>query len=350
MLLSLLAVAAAFLSASCAGSPRPQAPETKASNVRLLLETYPPASPFPNSNFLEVGGNRLHYLTWLPSEGVKTKGKVLLVHGFAASVYCWRFLGPALAGLGYQTVAVDHPPFGWSEPSAAELAGKGSGSPESRARLLWSFLDALDASAPAGERGPWVLVGHSLGGRIAAWMASRRPEMTKALVLLAPAVAGEMGPPGLGGTKLVQGWLKGNLQAVIHDESLVRSALAKAYGRKPSDEELAGYWAPLLREGAIPALSAWAREGVEKDLPDFAGLRVRTLVLWGTKDGIVRSAGRDVVLSIPGSLLVSIADGSHCLMETQFAETREAIDGFLEPLACDPQEGGGPAGESAYRP
>lgn len=325
------------------------APRTPAAPLASLLASYSAEHPFPNSSFMEVSGTKLHFLRWEPPAGTVARGRILLVHGFAASVYCWRFLGPALADEGFEVLAVDHPPFGWSSPSPQELSGGEAGSPEHRAGLLWSFLDAVASSVPDGERRPWILIGHSLGGRITAWMASKRPGMTEALILLAPAVAGEMGPPGLGGTNLVQKWLSGNLRVLIHDESLVRSALAKAYGRKPTDEELAGYWAPFLREGAVPALAVWAREGVEKALPDFGAIRARTLVLWGTKDRVVLPAGKDIVRSIPASLFVSIADGSHCLMETQFAETWRAIEAFLAGISGGSGEGGA-ARQPGFRP
>lgn len=109
-----------------------------------LLAAYPAERPFPDSSFLEVEGSRLHYLSWEPAPGSETRGRILLVHGFAASVYCWRFLGPALAELGYEVLAVDYPPFGWSTLSAAELGGSEAGTPRRRAALLWAFLDRIN--------------------------------------------------------------------------------------------------------------------------------------------------------------------------------------------------------------
>lgn len=328
--LSLLVVAAAVLSVSCAGSPRPRAAGTLSPGVELLLQSYPEAAPFPNSSFLEVEGNRLHYLSWLPPEGTATKGRVLLVHGFAASVYCWRFLGPALAGLGYLTVAVDCPPFGWSEPSVAELSGDGSGTPESRASLLWSFLDAMDALPGTGRASEaWILVGHSLGGRIAAWMASMRPDSTSALVLFAPAIFMDIGSQGLAASPSVQGWLSRNLGGLLESEDRIRSSLSRAYGRRPDDGEVAGYWAPFRRPGSLPALLAWSNMASEKRRPPLGTIRAPALVVWGSADAIVAPAGARLAAALPGAVHVEIKGGGHCVMETRFDEAWKAVSGFL---------------------
>ncbi len=165
-----LALCGVFLSmaASCATKPT-TAPEARGA----LPSSWSMTKPWPDSAFLEIEGYRLHYRI-LPAStspagetglsAAPVKGKVLLVHGFGASVFTWRYLGPAIQAEGYQVVEVDYPPFGWStgtELLSSGLKGDSSGSPAARADLLWAFLDAIPA---VKAEGGWIIVGHSLGG------------------------------------------------------------------------------------------------------------------------------------------------------------------------------------------
>jgi len=343
----LLPLAAALGLLSCAGAVPGRRDAVRLPSAAALAAAYDPLHPYPNSSFLEVEGNRLHFLTWRPAPGSEARGKALLLHGFAASVYCWRFLAPALAELGFLVVAVDCPPFGWSEPSRAELEGRVPGNPESHAALIWSFLDALDAAAategtalpalpalPAGGASPdkgWLLVGHSLGGRMAAWMAASRPRDVSRLVLIAPAVFGRIGAPALAASPLFQGLLPRELDALLHDESAIRSALGRVYGRKPDAGELAGYWAPLLRAGGLPAFVAWSTTASEARSPPLAAIDVPTLVLWGSADSIVKPEAARLAASLPDAIAVTIAGAGHCVMETRFGEAWMALQRFLGP-------------------
>jgi pimeloyl-ACP methyl ester carboxylesterase len=70
---------------------------------------------------------------------------------------------------GVGSVAFDLPGFGSSPPPEAAV-----GAPWYADRVI----EALE-----GARGPFVLVGHSFGGRVAVVAAARRPELVKGLVL-----------------------------------------------------------------------------------------------------------------------------------------------------------------------
>jgi pimeloyl-ACP methyl ester carboxylesterase len=104
---------------------------------------------------------------------------VLLVHGFGASAYQWRLTLPALAAAGYHAIAPDLPGHGFS----ALTFDTGSYSRAAYARRMWQLLDGLGvASAP--------VIGHSMGGAIAAEMAWQHPERVACLALLSPAGLG----------------------------------------------------------------------------------------------------------------------------------------------------------------
>ena len=321
-------VAVGLLLISC--SPPTRAPE---GGAEAAVREYPPDRPYPGSDFIPVDGYRIHLLRWMPAADVSVRGRVLLVHGFGASVYGWRLLGPALAERGYLTVAADYPPFGYSTPSEAEREGTVAGTPGNRARLLWDLVDSEDDRLGATGSDGWILIGHSLGGRIAAWMAGTRPSRTAGLVLIAPAILGDVSGPMAG--PILQGWLRANLDPTLKDGARIRSILAQAYGRNPTDEETRGYWAPLLRPHEAESLLAWSRHAAEPVGPPLSAIVTPTLILWGTADRVVKPEGARLAGQIRASRFVDIPGGSHCLMETQFDPTWAAVSEFLDRLQAE---------------
>ncbi len=105
---------------------------------------------------------------------------IALIHGLGDDAYTWsRLLSQARAPLGpwksnVRLVAVHLPETEGSGPSANGRYG-----PRDLADALKTAL------APVCRR--WVVVGNSLGGWIALWMALDWPEGVERLVLLAPA-------------------------------------------------------------------------------------------------------------------------------------------------------------------
>lgn len=123
-------------------------------------------------------GVSLYYRTL--GEGERT---VVLVHGWWLSGVLWDDVAPRLARVGVRVVVPD-------------LRGAGSSDKPERgygvdrhARDLVALLDDLGARAP-------VLVGHSLGGLYAQYLAGSWPDRLGALALVCPlAVDGMEVPP-----------------------------------------------------------------------------------------------------------------------------------------------------------
>src|SRR5436305_10189633 len=95
---------------------------------------------------------------------------VLLLHGQPGRAQDWDAVRSAVAGRAH-CVAINRP--GWDrETRPVDLAANAE-----------AALTALDA---AGLKQVTV-VGHSLGGAVAAWLAAEHPERVGALVLAAPS-------------------------------------------------------------------------------------------------------------------------------------------------------------------
>jgi 2-succinyl-6-hydroxy-2,4-cyclohexadiene-1-carboxylate synthase len=89
--------------------------------------------------------------------------RVVLLHGFGQTCRCWRPVAPALAAR-HEVVRLDLPGHGGSSTIAADLPATG--------RLV----------AEAGGRA--ILLGYSMGARMALHVASEAPEAVRGLVLV----------------------------------------------------------------------------------------------------------------------------------------------------------------------
>lgn len=100
---------------------------------------------------------------------------VILLHGFTASKYFWRFLAPWLASSGPFRV--------W----ALDLMGHGlSDAPLDVAYEPMLFVDQIVAFMDAHHIEDAHFIGHSLGGGLSMITSLRHPQRVKSLVLLAP--------------------------------------------------------------------------------------------------------------------------------------------------------------------
>lgn len=136
------------------------------------------AAPPLRGEMVDIGGRRLRILC----EGPRTEKPLVVLEagiwGFAAS---WDAVQKKLAAVGVRSCAYDRAGLGFSDPG-----------PEPRDGL--SIVTDLEALLKAAhEPGPYILVGHSMGGLHVRYFALRNPEEVKGLVLVdatSPRLAG----------------------------------------------------------------------------------------------------------------------------------------------------------------
>lgn len=119
---------------------------------------------------VEVDGQRLVQL----EAGPESAPLVLLLHGFTGSKENWLPL-MAVLSKDHRVIAPDLP--GWGESQRLPGADYGV---RAQAGRIAAWLDTL-------PRPPELLVGHSMGGHIAALVAATRPEKVQRLALLSAA-------------------------------------------------------------------------------------------------------------------------------------------------------------------
>ena len=133
-----------------------------------------PTVPTARDVYFSRDGVRLHGLNW----GGRQDGvSVIMLHGVGGNAWTWDALASRLRsslGDGYHLVGLDQRGSGDSDKPASGYA------PEEFARDVLAVQDALGGQ-------PMVLVGHSRGGWLAAFIAGHWPERVRRLVLVDPA-------------------------------------------------------------------------------------------------------------------------------------------------------------------
>jgi pimeloyl-ACP methyl ester carboxylesterase len=239
---------------------------------------------------------------------------VVLLHGYGESLMSWRGVFDRLAK-DADVMAIDLPGFGLSSKPAHGY------STEAMARVV---IGALDAAAIDSV----VLVGHSMGGAIAAAAALLAPQRVRRLVLIDPA--GVAPPLGLASARDTAGAV---IRASVAEYEAQRTRFTSPHDPTWLAEAPAvAAYLPAADSAYRTALTSVLREF------DFAFLTVErmralhapTLVIWGEFDPVVPlSQGRALVSSLPSATLIVIARSWHRPQVERPAETAAAIAAFL---------------------
>jgi pimeloyl-ACP methyl ester carboxylesterase len=269
--------------------------------------------------FLDLPGARLRYVR-------KGGGPpVVLIHGFASSIYTWKDVLPALAA-GHDVIAIDLPGFGGSSIPRPLLAA-------SYPAVVLAVMDKLGVQRAA-------LVGNSLGGSIAVALAAEHPERVDGIVLIdsagfnfgsgdRPLLLRLLAAPGVGAAAerlpVRRRLTRAGLRQVFFDDALV------------TDERVDEYTVPMTRPGAARAAAELLGNPIPSDFDALvARVRTPTLVIWGREDTWipVAHAGR-FTAAIPGSTAVVLEACGHVPQEEKPAEVAALMRPFLAAAALD---------------
>jgi pimeloyl-ACP methyl ester carboxylesterase len=228
---------------------------------------------------------------------------ILLLHGQPGGAADWDQVAKRLRGRA-TAVAIDRP--GWDGVSPPrDLDGN--------ARAAIAELDRRGIRRA-------VIVGHSLGGAIAAWLAAAQPDRVAALVLAAPAAnLASLYPIDRWLAAPVAGELAGGLTMAGAGLALavpgLRRRIAAATGL--DDAYLLSARRAALRPGAWRAF-AWEQRTLVRDMPELerrlGSISAPTTIVAGAGDRVVpASAARELARQIPGARLVISEAAGHLL-------------------------------------
>lgn len=229
-------------------------------------------------------GLTLYSESWLPGED--SCGVVVLAHGYAEHVGRYAPLAARLTGRGFALQALDLRGHGHSEGERANV-----GTFQAYVNDLHRFLDITRGRHPDV---PFFLLGHSMGGAVAAMLVIQQPQMVDGLLLSAPFLRNAAPvPPLLETLARPIARLLPSLPTQPLDARLISRdpAIVEAYDGDP-----------LVYRGKIKA-----RMGVEMlaagpwILARAADIHLPVLVMHGTADGLAAVSGSEELYQGLGS-------------------------------------------------
>jgi pyruvate dehydrogenase E2 component (dihydrolipoamide acetyltransferase) len=259
----------------------------------------------PAPHDIEAGGRRLRILDFGGGDAIP----IVFVHGFGADLNTWMFTQPAFAE-SRRAVALDLPGHGGS------LKEVGAANADA---LAAAVADALAALGLAKAH----LVGHSMGGAIAATLARAHPERVASLTLIATAGLG----PEINGA-FIDGFVRAQrrremqevLALLVHDPTLVSRAMIEDVLRY---KRLDGV--PVALEAIA---RAWFPDGRQAVAIDLAALAMPVQLIWGRDDRIIPAAHAE---ALAGRLPVHILDAAgHLPHMEKSGEVTRLIARFVE--------------------
>jgi len=250
--------------------------------------------------------DRLH-CEWLTTPTGDAAPYVLL-HGFTQNTQAWGSFADRLAGrhAGRRAVlGVDLPGHGGSDEVRADLPGT---------------ADLLAASIPPG-----IVVGYSMGGRVALHLALRHPQVVTGLVLIS-TTAGIDDADERAARRVDDERLADRIESIGVDEFLTEwlsKPLFAGLGPERSHRD-------ARRRNSAAGLASSLRmcgTGTQRPLWDeLPLLACPTLVVVGAEDPKFRSLGERLRVAIgPTAELVTIADAGHNAPLQRPEETAAAI-------------------------
>lgn len=246
---------------------------------RDSVEELFPTPPRPVEHEYRIDDRTIHY--WQIGGG---PARILFVHGTPGDWKAWaHYLADRQLQQRATLIAVDRPGFGASDP------GRVAPRMAEQARLLAPLLD--------GPGKPTVIVGHSLGGPIAAELAMRHPALVRGAVLVAPSIDPSTEQPRWYNRAMTFG--------------LVRALMPKEFA-----------WA----NDEIMVLP----QDLQAQTARWAGLTMPITVVQGARDELVDPKTADYAASVlpkPGGRVIVVPDEGHFVVwKRPDLITREILD------------------------
>jgi 3-oxoadipate enol-lactonase len=216
-------------------------------------------------------------------------------------------------GSGFRTIAYDTRGWGQSAPAANGYA-------------LSALADDAAALVKHLQIKEYVLIGHSMGGKIAQLLASRKLEGLVGLILVAPASPGPF--------RLPEEAKEQQLHAYDSRDTVIQT-IQFLSARMPDPETVEQMVEDSLSSSADAKL-AWPTSGILEDLSEEASqIRTMTLVLAGELDRLhpVEQQRSEVIPKIPNAELQIVPQAGHLLPVEEPVKLADAIRRFVSAIA-----------------
>ena len=264
----------------------------------------------PNSmkRVIDVDGAMLHADTRCGATPA-----LVFLHYWGGSRRTWR---PVLARLQPDQAYVSYDQRGWGD--SVDAPG-----PYDMQRLA----DDAQSVVAASGHSDYVLVGHSMGGKVAQALAARRPVGLAGVVLVAPAPAAPAGP------------LEQLQQLTMHaydDERSVQQSIDQMLTYQSLSAGLRNQIVDDSLRAGVDARLAWPRYGMAQDVSEgLSNVGIPVLVLAGDHDRVDPPAvlAEHLLPLIPHATMTVLEDTGHLSPLEVPGQVAHHITAFITQLS-----------------
>lgn len=278
--------------------------------------------------FVQAADVEIHILEMGPADGQA----ILFIHGTGAWSEFWRETMTPLAKAGYRCIAIDIPPFGYSETPAEPSYGN-----EAQAKRIIALMDALGIESA-------ILFGHSFGGGATMETALMIPERIDALIL--EDVGGlnlNYVPVEDDSTSALELFfetraIRNPILSATATNPLLTRTLLSAMLKDPADatdEKINILQRPLTIKGATNTLGNWLgyvvnvqEVSLTTNPENYQNLTMPTLIIWGDSDTVISLKDGEYLETIMPNAELVIMQGVNHVPHVEDLET-------LMPIALD---------------
>ncbi|WP_213772732.1 alpha/beta hydrolase [Bradyrhizobium sp. dw_78] len=237
---------------------------------------------------------------------------LVFLHYWGGSSRTWSHVAEILSKF-HRTFATDH--RGWGE-SDAPPSGYGLTDLAADAQ---GVIDALNLQH-------YVLVGHSMGGKVAQLMASRQPSGLDGLVLVAPSPPQPMSMSAEAREMMAKAYATREAVEITIDKVLTAKPLSAADRKQVIEDSL---------RGSPQAKAAWPRATSLEDIAnEVTAITAPTLVIAGEEDRVdsVDLLKAELLSRVPHAVLRVLPATGHLSMLESPEELAQIIADFTAVL------------------
>lgn len=237
---------------------------------------------------------------------------LVFLHFYGGSSRTWQEVINQLQ-TRYRCIAYDHRGWGQSDKPAT---GYGISDLAADATALLAQLDLRS----------YVLVGHSMGGKVAQLLASQQPSGLKGLVLVAPSPATPTHLP------------EPAFQSLLHaydTPANAYAALTQILTHRPLPAALQQRTLEDMQRQVAASRVGWPTVAMQQDVSaDLSRIQVPILLIATEYDQVdtVQRLQTELLPLLPGAQLMVVPNAGHLVMLEAPAEVAHLIDAFVQGL------------------
>jgi alpha-beta hydrolase superfamily lysophospholipase len=255
---------------------------------------------------------------WAPAGGLPRRGSILLVHGLGEHSGRYDHVAARLTAIGLAVHGYDLRGHGRSDGPRGSIPSDDALLDD----LRFVFGEVDRHARKAGDEHAPLLLGHSLGGAVAARATAGGWVRPRALILSSPALALHVDP--------ARGAVLKFARRLMPDRALPNSLPADKLSHDPA--EVAAYRSDdLVHDRITPRMYGFLADAGAAVRRDAAQLTVPTLLLAAGDDGIVDARGaRELAAALPAGATARIYDDLyHELFNEREADRSRVLDDLV---------------------